>query len=147
MKRYVLGIRLKIPDNEAHTALATLQRLAVPVSGIEHVDVWDFETSGTLQELVGAVEKNEALFNANKHEVVPFAQAMPRDGEVWIENIEHSVDVRRLFTGKAVAGVVRARRFTAWRLFGENGEASDGTVVQMAVERLLCNPAIERAII
>lgn len=146
MNRCVLGIRLKIPDNEAFTALVTLQRLDVAVRTIERMDIWDFESSSSHQELVKAVKNNEALFNANKHEVVPFTQARPRSGEVWIQRMDELFDVRRLFAGKAVAGALSVRRYTAWRLFGESGEASDAAMVQMALERLLCNPAIERAI-
>ncbi|MBC5829859.1 MAG: hypothetical protein GIW98_06655 [Candidatus Eremiobacteraeota bacterium] len=146
MNRWVFGIRLKIPDNEAYTALVALQRLDVPVRKIERMDVWDFESNSSYQELAKAVENNEALFNTNKHEIVPFSQARPRTGEVWIKKMDERPDVRRLFAGKAVAGSLSAHRYTGWRLFGESGKACDAAIVQLALERLLCNPAIERAI-
>ncbi len=146
MNRCVLGIRLKIPDNEAYTALTTLQRLSVPVRNVERMEVWDFEASAAFPELVEAVKKNETLFNANKHEVVPFSEALPRTGEVWIERLEERPNMRTLFAGRSMAGALSARRYTAWRLRDENAEPCTAAIVQMAIERLLCNPAIERAI-
>jgi hypothetical protein len=140
-----LGIRLKIADNEAYTALVTLQRLGVPVTSVERADIWDFETGGTYQELMEAVKRNEALFNQNKHEMVQYMRPQPRRGEVWIQRTDERLDVRRLFTGKTAAGAQKVQRYTGWRLFHAAGEA-DAAMLQLAVERLLCNSAIERAI-
>ncbi len=134
------------PDNEAYTALTTLQRLNVPIRNIERMEVWDFETSAVLPALAEAVKKNETLFNANKHEVVLFGEPLPRTGEVWIERMQERPNIRSLFAGNAIAGVLNARRYTAWRFSDDNGEPCSAAIVQMAIECLLCNPAIERAI-
>ncbi|MDQ6825884.1 MAG: hypothetical protein M3Z14_01615 [Candidatus Eremiobacteraeota bacterium] len=142
----MIGIRLKIPDNEAHTALATLQRLAVPVTKLQRTQIWDFEILGDVERLLAAVQKNEGLFNANKHEIVTFVRAVPRGGEVWIQELGAALDARDLFAGKPAASVIAVRRYTGWRMFASNGEPSDAHIVHMASERLLCNPAIERAI-
>ncbi len=49
----------------------------------------------------------------------------PREGEVWVEE--------------------SGGRTIAWRLYDAAGTPADHATVQAAAERLLCNPAIEKA--
>lgn len=135
-----IAITLKIPDNEAYTALTALRRLGVELGRLERAEIWRFEDEGGETDLAQRVERNETLFNQNKHELEVLNANRPRGGEAWIEQLDaRDVAVR-------VDGVKRARRYVGWRLF-EHGHApaSDDTV-RAAVEHLLCNPAIERAL-
>jgi len=142
-----VAIRLKIPDNEAYTALTALQRLGVPAKRLERSEVWIFEDGGSEGDFERRVERNETLFNPNKHELTVLETAHPRSGEAWIEEIGSHDDVRAHLGGKGIAGVTRARRYVGWRLFGEQNAPASPALVHDAVMRLLCNPAIERAII
>ncbi len=127
-----VAISLKIPDNAAYTALVTLRRLRVDVDRIERSDVWLFEDDGDVKALLGRVAADETIFNPNKHRLSLLEEAAPRSGEVWIEP---------LVAAKQGAAV------TAWRLFDEHGAPVNRAVLDAAIERLLCNPAIERAVI
>lgn len=115
MPTRVVAVRLKIPDNEAATALATLRRLGVALAGLERA------------EIVWLAPGQEAEFNPNKHAVTELESAHPREGETWIEE-----------TG-------RPGRAIAWRLFGNDGRPVAHDVVEFAANLLLCNPAIEKA--
>lgn len=135
-----VAIRLKIPDNEAYTALTTLRGLGVALSRLERADIWQLDDGGDSGDLAQRVERNETLFNQNKHELEVLHSEGPREGEVWIEQLRaKNVSVR-------IAGVREGRRFVAWRLFDPSGEPADVQTVRAAVEQLLCNPAIERSI-
>ena len=127
-----VAIGLKIPDNAAYTALVTLQRLGVEVERVERTDVVCFDDDGSDASVRARVEADEALYNPNKHRVTVLGAARPRAGEVWIEPLDEA------------AGDVR--RYTGWRLFSHAGAPADPQTVDAAVERLLCNPAIERAL-
>jgi hypothetical protein len=109
------AIRLKIPDNEAYTALTALRGLGVGVDRLERAEiVW--------------LEPGQApAFNPNKHVVLELDGDEPREGETWIEEVG--------FPGRAVA----------WRLFDVDGKPAKRASVEFAAERLLCNPAIEKA--
>jgi len=111
-----VAVVLKIPDNEAFSALQALQRAGLPVARIERSDVY---ADGRL---------TESRFNPNKHVRVAAGTA-PRAGELWIE--ERDGD--------------RTHR-TAWRLLDEHGRPVEPTVLVAAADALLCNPAVERAI-
>ena len=139
MTTRTVAIRLKIPDNEAYTALSTLHRLDVDADRLERAVIWQFEDEGEATDFVQRVERNETLFNPNKHELSVLDEARPREGEVWIEELGARDESVR------VAGVTRARRFVAWRLFKQSREPAEAATVRDAAERLLCNPAIERA--
>ena len=141
-----MAIRLKIPDNEAYTALTALRRLGVEIGRLERAEIWTFEDAGSGQDFLARVERNETLFNPNKHELHLLDDGRPREGEVWVEELGAHDDVRGHLGGKGIAGVKRARRYVGWRLFREGHEPANDQTVRMAVERLLCNPAIERAI-
>ena len=138
IQRFV-AIGLKIPDNEAYTALVTLQRLGVAVERLERCEIWQLDDTGDGSSIGRRIEANEAIFNPNKHRLRSLEQATPRTGEVWIDRIGEDADVR-------IAGVAHARRYVGWRLFGAAGAPVRRDVVVAAVERLLCNPAIERAL-
>lgn len=140
MSRRTVAIRLKIPDNEAYTALTALRRLGVEATRLERAVIWQFDDEGTDTDFTARVESNETLFNPNKHELQVLEEQRPRAGEAWIEELGASeIPVR-------IAGVKSARQYIGWRLFSDGHTPADAATVQAAVERLLCNPAIERAI-
>jgi phosphoribosylformylglycinamidine (FGAM) synthase PurS component len=135
-----VAIKLKIPDNEAYTALTALRRLGVEVARLERAEIWRMEDAGDDGDFAQRVERNEALFNQNKHELHVLDGDRPREGEAWIEQLDaQNVAVR-------VAGVTHGRRYIGWRLFAHDHTPADPQTVQSAVDQLLCNPAIERAI-
>ena len=140
MTTRTVAIRLKIPDNEAYTALTALRRLGVSVARLERADIWRLQDRGDEQDFVVRVERNETLFNPNKHELHLLEEGRPREGEVWIEQLDGSDQSVR------IDGVSSGRRYVGWRLFSEGHTPSDSAAVHDAVDRLLCNPAIERAI-
>lgn len=126
MSRRAVAISLKIPDNAAYTALVTLRRLGVDVARVERSEIVRLEGADPAA-LQAQVEGNESLYNPNKHRVTVLEDDAPRAGEVWIVQEDE-------------------RRPVAWRLYRAPGEAASREILTQAVERLLCNPAIERAI-
>lgn len=146
MKERVVAIGLKIPDNQAYTALVALRRLGIEVARVERNEIWQLEDDGEGTTLAGRIEVNEAIFNPNKNRLTLLDRALPRAGEAWIEEIGAHDDVRALLGGKGIAGITRARRYVGWRLFDPDAAPVPRDVVAAAVERLLCNPAIEKAI-
>ena len=134
------AIRLKIPDNEAYTALSALHRLGIDAARVERAVVWQFEDEGGAEDFMQRVQRNETLFNPNKHELLLLEEPRPREGEAWIEELDARDESVR------IAGVTRARHLVAWRLFKEDRTPADEATVRGAADRLLCNPAIERAI-
>ncbi|MBV8153487.1 MAG: hypothetical protein JO160_01705 [Candidatus Eremiobacteraeota bacterium] len=129
----VVAIGLKIPDNTAYTAFATLRRLGIAVERVERCDILQFvDVDGESDEaLRQRVERDETLFNPNKHRLAILKSGSPRPGEVWIETLGERPEA--------------VRRYVGWRLFKGN-EALPRETLVAAVEALLCNPAIERAI-
>jgi phosphoribosylformylglycinamidine (FGAM) synthase PurS component len=133
-----VAVKLKIPDNEAYTALTALRRLGIEAGRLERAEIWQMEDTGADGDFTQRFERNETLFNQNKHELQVLDIDGPRDGEAWIEQLDaKDVSVR-------VAGVTRARRYIGWRLFSQAHTPADAQTVRAAVEQLLCNPAIER---
>ena len=124
-----VSISLKIPDNTAYTALVALRRLGVDVARVERSEIHFFDDNGNRESLLSRIEADETIFNPNTNRIRLLDEAIPRAGEVWIEPLSAS-----------------NARIVAWRLVAENGEPSDRAVLDAAVERLLCNPAIERAV-
>ena len=122
-----VAIGLKIPDNTAYTAGVALRRLGVGVERVERSEIRFFDDDGNVAALVKRIEVDATIFNPNKHCVTVLDEAVPRSGEVWIEPLEGGVAV-------------------AWRLFARNDAAVDRETLRDAVEGLLCNPAIERAV-
>ena len=141
MTRRAVAISLKIPDNEAYTALVALQRLGVEVERVERSAILLFDDEGDADALVARITRDETIFNPNKHRLSILDAAKPRWGEVWIEALEPFDSAQ----GKLPRS--RTRRFaTAWRLFGARGTPVKRPVLDMAIERLLCNPSIDRAV-
>ena len=126
-----VAIGLKIPDNTAFTAAVALRRLGIGVERVERSEIWFFEDAGDVHALIERITADETIFNPNKHCVTVLGEAVPRSGEVWIEPLEPRA---------------QSATATAWRLFGPNEATVDRESLGAAVERLLCNPAIERAI-
>jgi phosphoribosylformylglycinamidine (FGAM) synthase PurS component len=135
-----VAIRLKIPDNEAYTALTALRRLGVEAARLERAVIWQFEDEGSDGDIAARVERNETLFNPNKHELQVLEHVHPREGEAWIEELDAAEQPVR------IDGVTRARKYVGWRLFTDAHTPADAATLQAAIDRLLCNPAIERAI-
>jgi phosphoribosylformylglycinamidine (FGAM) synthase PurS component len=135
-----VAVKLKIPDNEAYTALTALRRLGIDLARLERAEIWALEDDGNAGDFLQRVERNEALFNPNKHELHLVDTGKPGAGEVWIESVGTSEKPVR------VERVTRGRRYVGWRLFAQPHTPADTGTVSAAVERLLCNPAIERAI-
>jgi hypothetical protein len=134
-----VAIGLKIPDNAAFTAAVALRRLGIAVERVERSEIWFFEDQGSA--LIERVKADETIFNPNKHRVTLLDEAVPRSGEVWIEPLE-----ARLPDPSTSSGEGRRPAATAWRLFGPNEATLDRESLAAAAERLLCNPAIERAV-
>lgn len=127
-----VAIGLKIPDNAAYTALVALRRLGVAVDRVERSEIWRFDEDGELGTLAARIEADETIFNPNKHRLTVLDAAAPRAGEVWIQPLEPAR--------------IRGPAAIAWRLFEKGGIAAKRETLESAVDRLLCNPAIERAL-
>ncbi len=128
---HTIAIKLKIPDNTAYSALTALRRLGVDVARVERADIWQFEDSASSEEVAARVQRNESLFNPNKHTLEVLPSPKPRPGETWICH------------GEPVEG---PKHYIAWRLFGDANQPASQATVEEAIEKLLCNSAIERAI-
>ncbi|MFN2449933.1 MAG: hypothetical protein ABR508_09160 [Candidatus Baltobacteraceae bacterium] len=139
MTQRTIAVKLKIPDNEAYTALVALQRLGVAVSKVERAEIWQFDDEG-LTPVEARFASNEMLYNSNKHEMQVLDGGRPRTGEVWIEELDAAGVPLRM------TGASHARRYVAWRLYGPDKMSAASGVVREAAEKLLCNPAIERAL-
>jgi hypothetical protein len=144
-----IEIGLSIPDNEARTALATLQRLGVDVAALERGDVWRFGVRPAEEErLVATLRGIETVFNPNKHRLVVRGTSEPGPGEVWIDEPDAGsallVPPFRI-AGRTLEGVVTVERFLGWRLRDRHGSPAEAEIVDRAVETLLCNPAFQRA--
>lgn len=140
-----IAISLKIPDNEAFTALIALQRLGVPLAKLERAVIWVFEDTAEA-DFLGRLACNEALFNPNKHLLRELTEGTPRAGETWIETLGGRDDIRSYLGAKPMLGIRSGKRFIAWRLFGEDGKPVGSAALGEATTKLLCNPAIERAL-
>lgn len=127
-----VAIGLKIPDNTAYTALVALRRLGVKVARVERSEIRLYRNSGDASELAKRVKSDETVFNPNKHLLAVLDDMVPRAGEVWIVPLDDTFGTM----GRA----------TAWRLIDEHDGPVERSVLDAAIERLLCNPAIERAV-
>jgi phosphoribosylformylglycinamidine (FGAM) synthase PurS component len=143
-----IEISLSIPDNEARTALATLQRLGVPVELLERADLYRCDVEDAhARELPEVLREFETVFNPNKHVLRVREGDAPLTGEVWIDEIGGNArgagPVR--LSGRTLPGVRSLERFIAWRLFAAPGVTAAPDVVTAAAETLLCNPAFQKA--
>jgi len=145
-----LEVSLAIPDNEARTALATLQRLGIALSALDRSDLYrcdvdDDEADG----LVATMSGLETIYNPNKHVLRVREDARPGPGEVWIDEIgsgnENGAGFVRV-AGRTLEGVRSLERFTAWRLSDAAGRPAGAELVASATETLLCNPAFQKAV-
>jgi hypothetical protein len=138
-------ITLTIPDNEAFTALTTLDRMGIAVDTAVRSDVWvatvDAEHAAALDAAVGTIE---TIYNPNKHRLEIRTDARPRPGEVWITAYDETPAIT--VAGRTVAGVRGIVRRTAWRLLDEHGADVPAGVLDRATESFLCNPAFQKAI-
>ncbi len=139
-----VAIALKIPDNAAYTARVALRRLGVDVDRVERSEIWFFDESDDTV-LERRIVDDETIFNPNKHRLTLLDQCVPRSGEVWIEPL---VPASRgaVYPPLDSARDKLRRRAVAWRLFDANGEPVVRATLDAAIERLLCNPAIDRAV-
>lgn len=97
-----LEVVLTIPDNEARTALRTLQRLGVAVYELERADVYRCEVeSSALARIPSAFRSIETLFNPNKHALRVLLGGGPQAGEAWIS--ERSSQSARAHDGDSAA--------------------------------------------
>lgn len=142
------AVRLAIPDNEAYTALVTLQRLGVPCEGIARADVHVFGVeSEAADELVRLVPTIATIYNPNKHRLAVLAEPRPSAGEVWIAQGELPRPRQAIVVGGVrLPGVQTMWRATSWRLSQPGGKDVAPEVLARAVETLLCNPAFQRVI-
>ena len=127
-----VSIALKIPDNTAYTALVALRRLGVAVERVTRSEIHFFD-DGDPEALAIEVMGDETMFNPNKHRLSVLDSNAPHPGEVWILPLDGR-------TGQ------RGTAATAWRLFDAKGLPVDDRVLGEAIERLLRNPAIEKAV-
>jgi hypothetical protein len=128
-----VAISLKIPDNAAYTALVALRKLGVHVERVERAEIRFFEDHADVTALIARIESDETIFNPNKHRLAVLEAAAPRAGEVWIESLGPQP--------RAAPDAI------AWRLVGGRGEPVSRRELDAAIDRLLCNPAIERAVV
>jgi len=142
-----IDVALIIPDNEARTALATLQRLGVGVAMLERADLYRFDVEDEeANDLVTRVGATETLFNPNKHIMRVRALSTPDAGEVWVGDLASPIAAGGVRIGGRVLPGVRAfERFTAWRIYGAPGVRANAELVAAATETLLCNPAFQKA--
>lgn len=126
-----VAISLKIPDNEAYTALVALRRLGITAERVERAEIYLFDGESDVEALRQRILSDETIFNPNKHRLDVLDETAPRAGEVWIEP---------LFPVHGAAAI-------AWRLFNAQDAPVERAVLDKAAERLLCNPAIDRAIV
>jgi hypothetical protein len=138
-------ITLTIPDNEAYTALTTLNRMGLPVESAVRSDVWIATVDGGHAEaLDGTICTIETIYNPNKHRIDVRADARPRPGEVWITALDETPAIT--VAGRTVAGVRGIVHRTAWRLLDRHGADVPASVLDRATESFLCNPAFQKAI-
>jgi phosphoribosylformylglycinamidine (FGAM) synthase PurS component len=136
MKR-AISISLKIPDNTAYTALVALRRLGVAVDRVERSEIYLFDDGGDASELARRVMSDETIFNPNKHRLSVLENSAPGSGEVWIES---------LASERVILNEAEGPHAIAWHLFDAQNGPVRRSVLAAAIERLLCNPAIERAV-
>jgi phosphoribosylformylglycinamidine (FGAM) synthase PurS component len=137
VSRYV-AISLKVPDNEAYTALTTLQRLGINIARIERSRIIPCHPEEPARagvskdELANQIMRDESIFNPNIHTLEILDANTPRAGELWIEPLETTSATPNSRIG--------------WRLYRDDNTPADRTTLEVAAERLLCNPAFQRVL-
>ena len=143
------AVRLAIPDNEAYTALVTLQRLGVPCEAVSRAEIHVFglEDDSPEDELARLLPTIATIYNPNKHRFRALPSPRPVPGEVWIA-ARQVPEVREAVVvgGVRLPGVRSAWKATSWRLQDAKGNDVAPEILDRAVETLLCNSAFQRAI-
>jgi hypothetical protein len=124
-----VSVSLKIPDNTAYTALVALRKLGVDVDRVERSQIHFVDDEKNPESLLRRLESDETIFNPNTQRIHLLDETIPAAGEIWIQPL----------SGPSESVV-------AWRLVAADGQPSEPGVLDAAAERLLCNPAIERAV-
>ncbi|HEY6450900.1 MAG TPA: hypothetical protein VIX60_09505, partial [Candidatus Cybelea sp.] len=102
---------------------------------------------GNVEALAARVKADETIFNPNKHRLTVLDECTPRDGEVWIVPLSHPERSREAAEFKDQrSGKGGESSSVSWRLFDAKGAPVARSVLDAAIERLLCNPAIDRAV-
>lgn len=139
------AISLTIPDNEAFTALETLDRLGIPIARVVRADIWQFDADDEAsRDLPSTIASIETIHNPNKHRLAERESDQPASGEVWIA-LRDEVPAH-VVAGRAIPGVRAIRRRTSWRLLDDSGRDVAPAALDRAVETFLCNPAFQVAI-
>ncbi len=138
------AVTLTIPDNEAFTALETLDRLGLPVARVVRADIWLFDADNAARDLASTIASIETIHNPNKHRLAERESDRPAPGEVWIAARDEAPVTS--VAGRRVGGVRAIRRRTAWRLLDDSGRDVPAATLDRAVETFLCNPAFQVAI-
>jgi hypothetical protein len=138
------AVSLTIPDNEAFTALETLDRLGIPVARVVRADIWLFDAVDAASDLAATIASIETIHNPNKHRLAERESDRPASGEVWIASRDEAP--ASLVAGRSIPGVRAIRRRTAWRLLDDSGRDVAPAALDRAVETFLCNPAFQVAI-
>ena len=145
-----IEIVLIIPDNEARTALTTLQRLGIAAGGLERADLYRFDVAEDRSaDLIATIRGFEAVYNPNKHALRVRDVERPVAGEVWVDEIGNetqATDGAVRIAGRVLPGVRALERFKAWRVTAPDGSAADAGTLTGATETLLRNPAFQKAI-
>ena len=145
MSTRTFAVTLTIPDNEAFTALETLNRLGMPVARVVRTDVWLLDVDEAVaRDLAATVASIETIHNPNKHRLVERQSDRPLPGEVWVASRDEATS--STVGGRAIPGVRAVRRRTAWRLLDDSGRDVETSELDRAVETFLCNPAFQVAI-
>jgi hypothetical protein len=105
----------------------------VHVERVERAEIRFFEDDADVATLTVRIESDETIFNPNKHKLAVLDAGAPRSGEVWIESL-----------GPAPPAAPNA---IGWRLIDARGGPVSRRELDAAIDRLLCNPAIERAVV
>ncbi|HEV2642932.1 MAG TPA: hypothetical protein VGT98_09505 [Candidatus Elarobacter sp.] len=137
------AVTLTIPDNEAFTALETLDRLGLPVARVVRADIWQFDADDDAGDLASVIASIETIHNPNKHRLAERESDRPAPGEVWIAPSDEAP--ASSVAGRRIPGVRAIRRRTAWRLLDDSGRDVAPTTLDRAVETFLCNPAFQVA--
>lgn len=144
-----VDVALIIADNEARTALTTLQRLGVGAAALERADLYRFDVDdAAAQGLIAQLRELETIYNPNKHVLHVRPGDGPEPGEVWVGDLAAAASEARgavRVGGRLLAGVRRYERLTAWRIYGAPGVRGNAELVDAATETLLCNPAFQKA--
>ncbi len=138
------AVSLTIPDNEAFTALETLDRLGIPVARVVRADIWLFDADDAVGDLASTIASIETIHNPNKHRLAERESDRPGPGEVWIASRDEAPV--SMVAGRSIHGVQAIRRRTVWRLLDDSGRDVAPAALDRAVETFLCNPAFQVAI-